>query len=117
MTDYTLTDEQRKMLTEFIGEEWIDDEPWWDEDNRINHYNSAFDTASDMMALRKALREKGRWADFLSFAFFEVNPEDKTELCEDAINGSFYSVDFMAYLDEDVERFCWLCCRFLEERQ
>ena len=72
MKKYKITDKQRKMLTEFIGECWHEYDCEMEDDGIIrqfcvicdadsssNHFGfRTFTTDSDMMAVRKALRNK-----------------------------------------------------------
>ena len=127
MKKYKITDKQRKMLTEFIGECWHEYDCEMEDDGIIrqfcvicdadsssNHFGfRTFTTDSDMMAVRKALRNKEKmWHNFFNYLGWI-----------DTIPSSFNAGEFwlnrksMAYLDENPERFCWLVAKFLEERK
>ena len=124
MKKYKLTDDQCKELTEFIGDCWHDIKrsavgisPFTVEvcskckeviSNSETTYkeNRTFTNDYDMMAVRKALRDKGLWHDFYHSTMKN--------------QGKFYVDDgylYMDYLDENPERFCWLVAKFLEERR
>ena len=120
MKKYKITDKQRKMLTEFIGECWHEYDCEMEDDGIIrqfcvicdadsssNHFGfRTFTTDSDMMAVRKALRDKGLWHDFYHSTMKN--------------QGKFYVEDgyfYMGYLDKNPERFCWLVAKLMEERR
>jgi len=66
--------------------------------------NRTFTTDSDMMAVRKALRKKGLWDKFCSFAWNIFS------------NGTVPIMSyFLAYLDENPERHNWFVASFLGE--
>ena len=113
MKKYKITDKQRKMLTEFIGECWHEYDCEMEDDGIIrqfcvicdadsssNHFGfRTFTTDSDMMAVRKALRNKEEmWHGFYNFVIR-------------------YTPFIMVYLYKNPERFCWLVAKFLEERR
>lgn len=119
MKKYKITDKQRKMLTEFIGECWHEYDCEMEDDGIIrqfcvicdadsssNHFGfRTFTTDYDMMAVRKMLRDEGLWHGFYDFVirYTPFSEED--------------GVDIMVYLDKNPERFCWLVAKFLEERR
>ena len=116
MKKYKITDKQRKMLTEFIGECWHDIKrsavgisPFTVEvcskckeviSNSETTYkeNRTFTNDSDMMEVRKMLRDEGLWHGFYNFVIR-------------------YTPFIMVYLYKNPERFCWLVAKFLEERR
>jgi hypothetical protein len=87
MTDYTLTDDARKMLTEYIGEKICNDDsryivPCIDTSENCLHiarggtYENCpnksirtFATGNDLLDLKDAIVRKGEWGDFEVYAF------------------------------------------------
>lgn len=123
MKKYKLTDNQRNGLTEFLGECWhnikrsaVGISPFTVEvcskckevlSNSVMIYkeNRTFTTDSDMMEVRKMLRDEGLWYGFYDFVIRYTPFSEKD------------GVDIMVYLDKNPERFCWLVAKFLEERK
>ena len=114
MKEYKLTDEQRKMLMGFIGETVKPDREYYcygkirgtEDTNNCHCFIEGcrtFDTDSDMMAVRKALRDKRLWKLFYYNALNYIKIK--------------WTVEYMFYLDKNPERFCWLVAKFLEERK
>jgi hypothetical protein len=97
---YTLTTDQKKRLTEFLGERY---EEWEDED-LITHYPRIFTTPDDRQALCEKLMENGMWGNFYDFA--------QRIWMEEEIAGT-PSYEYWL-LVEKPERFAWLCNKFLE---
>lgn len=79
-----MTDEQRKLLTEYLGECWHIPTSYFTEENicagdicrkcgkRGNFYdgdldNRTFTAEADMMVLYRRMVEKGEWRDFISY--------------------------------------------------
>ncbi len=62
-----MTDDQRRMLTGYIGEKW--GEEYYDPENRIyrSDYNRTFATWSDLGAVKEAIVKKGEWIAFHCF--------------------------------------------------
>jgi hypothetical protein len=117
--NYTLTDDDRKLLTEkVLGECWHERGT----KGRFNPYtktetwecgkcgnkgtdNRSFATLQDRHDLAEALMEKRLWGDFESSAYGEW------------IESSIMELNSFAYwlLVEQPERFAILCCLFMEE--
>jgi hypothetical protein len=106
MSDFTLTEADRKRLTEFLGEKWFDSELKVVHCNTCNcgQFNRTFTTPDDMIALAKALQEKGKWGVFFYFGMqaFEIE-------CADTCKG--YDYEYSAWLLHPA-RFCWLVSEF-----
>jgi hypothetical protein len=113
---YKLDDDRRKLITEkLLGEKWhflMSDPvcPEWSDcscgarvlstDAYHHSLNRTFDNNTDMMAVRKALRDKGKWWKF----YLSVE------------NANTYAPQkLMAYLDTEPERFCWLVSEWMKE--
>jgi hypothetical protein len=107
MTDYTLTDEQRKRLTEFLGEPYHNlslDLTYCDTCRCIvqrftEHENRTFDTPQDAHDLAKKLVEVDGFDDFIDYAWIEF---------------SYCTGSFIAFLLTDSARFCYLVNAYLE---
>jgi hypothetical protein len=117
MTDYTLTDEQRKRLTEFLGEPYHNlslDLTYCDTCRCIvqrftEHENRTFDTPQDAHDLAKKLVEVGKWDEFE----YKV---DQTWLMIDSPEVSPSDWGKVAWLYLDDARFCYLVNAYLEEK-
>jgi ABC-type glycerol-3-phosphate transport system substrate-binding protein len=96
MTDYTLTEDDRKMLTEFIGEEYSEYIRGYPDDN------CTFTTWDDLGALVKALQEKREWLDFKRFAHMNYGPDNYGE-----------AEEFTAWLLNPA-RFAWLVKEWMD---
>jgi len=107
MTDYKLTDAHKKLLNKLLGESIATSIYTVASTGELVSVVSsirAYGTDSDMMAVRRALREKGWWARF--YQLVRWNP---------LLYKSWDCNEVMAYLDEDPERHNWLVAKFLEE--
>ena len=115
MTDYKMTDERRKKLTEkLLGEcwhEWVAKGVYTEcskcgEINLTETENRTFTTDADMMAVFRAIRDKGIWNQFEPYCW------KKSEL-----KGLEGLDEFMPWLFLDnPERACCLAVMFLEEQ-
>jgi hypothetical protein len=118
MTDYKMTDEKRKMLTEkLLGECWhIKKEPRtmagyicekcedfikWGSGYDVNG-NRIFTSDADMLVVFRKIRDVGKWEKFRCFAFNETF-DTRDEFTQ------------WLFLD-DPERACCLAAMFLEEQ-
>ena len=74
MTDYTLTEDDRKLMTEkVLGEKWKVPENITEVGtNYFPVNNRTFTTLDDFFALVKALQKKDIWYDFLRFALLYI---------------------------------------------
>jgi hypothetical protein len=115
MTD--LTEAQKKMLTEFLGECWHEDELFRCDDGSsfirckkcrrpLSRWEPfAFTSPDDRQALCEKLMERVEWAGFHTFVYERWLREP-----------SIVSVDFTYYLlVEQPERFCKLVVAFWRE--
>jgi len=93
-----MTDEDKKLLTEYLGERWrdktVEDVFEW-QDNRT------FTTSQDMVDLVKKMVERGDWRKFLRFTW-ESWPG--------------FEGEFTAWLITDPARTCELIAEWMEER-
>ena len=124
MTDYKMTDEWRKLLTEkLLGECWhIKKEPRtmsgyicercgdytkWGSGYDVNG-NRTFTSDADMLAVFRKIRDVGKWDEFYwwSVKYFTESKDD--------IGGGNSS--YMRWLLDDPERACCLAAMFLEEQ-
>lgn len=115
MVEYKLTQQQKRLLLEKVLDECfacIDD---CDEEGICSkcgmaieaHPHRTFLTFDDMHRLRAALGEKGLWPSFYMYALETLNCHNKRK---------FY-IEFMAYLDSDINRHNCLVAQFMEARQ
>ena len=119
MDSYKITDEMRKMLTEFLGECWhIKKEPRtmagyvcskcedfikWGSGYDVNG-NRTFTSDSDMLAVFRKIRDDGKWGRFWDWAYIRfVFNDDMGD------NASWLFLD-------NPERACCLAADFLEEQ-
>lgn len=131
MTDYKITDEKRKMLTEkLLGECWHEEEPhWWcnycqSEKSPVQvtyaehctlcgeevvwraYNNRTFTTDTDMLAVSRAIMDKGKLQDFINYVCYCLEVTIPRQ-----------PVYFMRWLFLDnPERACCLAADFLEEQ-
>lgn len=96
-----MNDNDRKRLTEWLGEEWTDP-------GNPKHSNRTFTEPDDMMACKDRLVELGRIEYFDAFIY--------KKWCEwfEGPEGEF--IYFWEWL-MNPERFCQLCADFLKERE
>ena len=100
-----MNDDRRKMLTEYIGEVWVE------HDNPSQQIyvgkvcidkstlsNRTFSTRDDMMDLYQAIEKAGKWRNFLNWVFNDLEEPDRGD--------SYYSTASIAWL------FC-LCKRWV----
>jgi hypothetical protein len=109
MTDYKMTDEMRKKLTEFLGERWHVPYRFWDYGCGMMREvtNRTFTTDTDMLAVFRKIRDKGIWNQFEPYCW------KKSEL-----KGLEGLDEFMPWLFLDnPERACCLAVMFLEEQE
>lgn len=100
----------KKLLTEeLLGKLWYNSASY-------NHSNRTFTTPNDIFAVRKALRDKGLWADFYLFSVRQANLSmGEIGSIEQLIHEmETFHIRQMAYLDSDIERFCRLVWKFME---
>jgi hypothetical protein len=105
MTDYTLTYEQKKALTEMMGEcYWnlddLDDEGICKKCGTCvegHHPNRTFTTDADMVDLFRWLVRRGKWNEFEEYAYDRFSNEID--------NSGFDTATWLFY---DPSRFCWL---------
>ena len=123
MSDYTLTEDDRKRLMELLGECWHEDSGNFAAGNyqcmcgfespyrenfkeHCENKHRTFTTPDDMIALAEALQKKGEWKDFAISAFmkWEETTFDRkyrrTEL--DIVYFTYW------LMVENPARFCWL---------
>lgn len=79
-----LSDEDRKRLTEYMGEKWIDLEYLHDcvehwKVTKCRDRNRTFDTPDDMVALKNRMDERGEWDKFRDFALIRFALKNATE--------------------------------------
>ena len=88
MTDYTLTEYDKILLTDILGEEWLSKTERHVEDCKecgrtiIFKENREFDTDQDRTDLFRKLWELGQWLDFKEFAIlnrWEESPKSVKE--------------------------------------
>lgn len=117
MTDYKMTDEWRKLLTEkLLGECWHEWELTRHENHKCKHcgYISfrdffpsqrSFATGTDMLAVFRKIRDVGKWVEFIGFVAKQMTL------------GSMHAEHFMIWLFLDnPERACCLAAMWLEEQ-
>ena len=105
MNEYKITDEMRKMLTEFLGECWRTRETWYDCDKAMHCHRRTFTSDSDMLAVFRKIRDDGKWGRFWDWAYIRfVFNDDMGD------NASWLFLD-------NPERACVLAAMFLEERE
>ena len=127
MTDLTLTDDDRKLLTKFMGEEYHDVAISF-HDGKVSKCscgargyiarfeckknNRTFTTYEDALLLAKKLAEKGDWEEFVEFAWRYDSEKDPY------INKypkKLYDCYCMAWLFiDDPRRIPWLVANFLK---
>ena len=116
-----MTDEQRKALTEYLGECWHTYDVSCPEDSDpclicgSRKENRDFDNDADMMALYRAIYEKGKWSKFIIYA-------EKTycfQLQLDSLRHNLHN--FTAWLfcldGKDYESRCCLVAQWLEVKK
>jgi len=113
-----LSDEQKKKLTEYLGECWHKWEPASNGNYKCVHcsyvtfrdfYPSqrTFTTDADFLALCRKAVEKDEWAEFWEFA-------ERKELCSGIVTYNEFAV--WLFLDNP-ERACCLAAMWLEEQE
>jgi hypothetical protein len=113
MTDYKMTDEMRKKLTEFLGERWHVPYRFWDYGCGMMREvtNRTFTTDADMMAVFRKIRDVGKLSNFDMFCqdiFLEYTGYDNIcDMCNEYQNWLFL---------DNPERACCLAAMFLEEQ-
>ena len=89
MTDYKMTEERRKKLTEFLGSNML----------------YTYDDDVSMLAVFRKIRDVGKWVEFIGFVAKQMTL------------GSMHAEHFMIWLFLDnPERACCLAADFLEEQ-
>jgi hypothetical protein len=123
MTDYKMTEEMRKLLTEkLLGGCWH--EPisltacTCQRTGIVNSYihcsnmNRTFTTDANMMAVFRKIRDKGKWADFINYA--RIAYKNSFNLLWKYV----WEEKFTEWLFLDnPERACCLAAMFLEEQK
>jgi hypothetical protein len=117
----SLTKEQKKALTEFLGECWheygIDSEGYesscikchtW----RCQQERRAFTSESDMMALYRRLHEVKKWKEFYLWAVKKSTYEiyEGFELYDYEMSAYLFCLSRTGY-----EEWCGMCAEFLKE--
>ena len=118
-----MTDEQRKALTEYLGECWLWDEDLDDEGMckkcgqcfESHRLNRTFDNDTDMMALYRAIYKKGKWSKFIIYT-------EKTycfQLQLDSLRHNLHNFNAWLFcLDgKDYEARCCLVAEWLEVKK
>jgi len=105
-----LFDEDRKMLTKFLEEEWqpiiaSSSEGRWIDPNR------SFATGNDMLDLKEKLVENGKWGEFYKWV------DEVVYISSDAYNGCGYSEAELSNWLFTMPRFAELVDEFLKERR
>ena len=118
-----LTDDDRKVLTEFLGECWhkkLHDakcmydscencgNPW----HKINIKFRTFTVWQDLGDLKEKLVEKGMWLAFMCFAARQYNKDHQDRPL--SLDGSYVVVDFNLWLLSPA-RFCQLVADWWKE--
>ncbi len=120
-----LTEQDRKRLTEFLGECWHEEEVENDAQCKhceynvsgveygsdyISDYNRTFATPDDFFALKEKLVEKGWWMKFRLFTY---------ELWINSlpISSSVYGLEIFEEWLINAPRFCWLVNEWLKEKE
>jgi len=95
-----MNNDERKMLTEWLGEEWTDP-------GNPKHSNRTFTEPDDMMACKDRLAAKGKglWRSFELFAHCIFMDEEYTKP-----DSEYFTCWLM-----NPERFCQLVSDFLKE--
>ena len=100
MTDYKMTDEWRKKLTEFLGSNML----------------YTYDDDVSMLAVFRKIRDVGKWAIFYSRAMQIWYSEEEQDL-ESNLEDYGYEACFSRWLFLDnPERACCLAAMWLEEQ-
>jgi hypothetical protein len=113
MTDYTLTDEQKKRLTEFLYGttiiwEW---NSWGYTGKGDMRLVSDFATPQDAHDLAKKLVEAAEWYEFAQYACMKFTEDDTRKPF--VLDNLYLS----AWLLTNPQRFAWLVSRFLNENK
>ena len=106
MTD--LTESDKKLLTEFIGEEWNTIENSWGNSDGMPH-NRTFTTPDDQHVVFKKLVDSEKWEKFYIAM--------RNNFCKDYItvcSRDLMEADFNVYLFINPERFCKLVSEYLK---
>ncbi|MFA5355279.1 MAG: hypothetical protein WC302_00875 [Candidatus Paceibacterota bacterium] len=121
MTTYTMTEDQKKMLTEkLLGECWHEYSDQFGSDNilcrkcGIFAIRHTFTTVQDAHDVMKVLVEKGEWDSFSLFALTEWWNEDGGNDWPTPSPKEMRK-DFIPWLFINPARFCWLAAKYLEE--
>jgi hypothetical protein len=129
MTDYALTEADRKRLTEFLGECWHEDELFRCDDGSsfirckkcrrpLSRWEPfAFTSPDDRQALCEKLMEKGLWDGFSLYAWYKWwNLDGGNDEPEPSVTGM--RKDFMPWLMvEHPERCCKMVSDFWKEKR
>lgn len=106
-----MTDDQRKMLTEFLDEDYYDSKfPHWGE-----HTNRTFTTWQDIGDVKEKLVEKKLWWKFIHY-FDDKPPYCNTDSVYQDDESSFWDWLFRPTVDGK-SHFCRLVAEFLGERK
>jgi hypothetical protein len=103
-----MTDEQRKILAEFLEYKRDKSDKYWVDDRNRIHYLCQDE---DMLSLMRMLAETNNWKNacvYLENSFMNEFPCDC--ICE-------YCEDFMFWIISDPARTCNLIAEFLEGRE
>jgi len=104
---YKMTPKYQKVLTELIGEKWINID-YSEQYPLSNKMNRTFTTDPDMMKAFRCLVDNGKWVDFLDWVYCERYEQHIEKLFENICL-------FHAWLKYDAERFCCLVAQAKEE--
>jgi len=121
----TLTNEERKMLTEFIGEIWYEglntsviiyDSGNAEEPLPFRAINRTFLTGNDMVLVKEALEMEGLQDEFFSWCCTSYFSSQEIELHE--VNIPAFVFWLLRPVDEDGDpHYCKLVCEFLKEKE
>jgi hypothetical protein len=76
-----LTDDERKVLTEYLGECWHSKETWYDCDTATHCKRRTFTTPADLHAVYSKMVERKEWEEFqnhMVYKYREVEKDDYT---------------------------------------
>lgn len=110
MTEHKMTDEMRKILTEFLGERWHVPYRFWDYGCGMMREakNRTFTNDADMLAVFRAIRDKGKWSEFYRFTGKHWLKDDDAWEREEPLEVWLFMGSY--------ERACCLAADFLEEQ-
>lgn len=111
-----MNDQTRKLLTEYLGECWDENEKTFPYKRETNSHgesitvnrNRSFTTPDDADALRRKMVEKGDWADFIDYAY--INNFKTIRIMSEAV------YDFINWLIEPTH-FCELAGEFITRKE